>query len=153
MLPLTQWVWKPGALAAAYVILYFTFGYFIAWQNPAVREYYGGADYGGFLAHMGATLRAQPGLLPLQILRALMWIGLALPVIRMLKGERGKTALAVGLLFAVLMNAQLLLPNPYMPEAVRLSHLLETAPSNFIFGAMVGWLLCESAAAAVSSAS
>jgi hypothetical protein len=48
---------------------------------------------------------------------------------------------AVGLLFAVLVNAQLLLPNPYMPDAVRMAHLIETASSTFIFGLLVGWLL------------
>jgi hypothetical protein len=58
----------------------------------------------------------------------------------MLKGGWQETALALGLLFAVT-NAQLLLPNPYMPEAVRMTHLIETASSNFIFGCLIGWLL------------
>jgi len=41
----------------------------------------------------------------------------------------------------VVMNAQLLLPNPFMPEPVRMAHLVETASSNLIFGVFVGWLL------------
>jgi hypothetical protein len=61
----------------------------------------------------------------------------------MLKVQRTETALAIGLLFAVVMNAQLLLPNPYMPEPVRLAHLIETASSNFIFGVLIGWLLTQ----------
>ncbi len=32
------------------------------------------------------------------------------------------------------MNAGLLAPNPLMPETVRMTHLAETASSNFIFG-------------------
>jgi hypothetical protein len=44
---------------------------------------------------------------------------------------------------AVLMNAQLLLHNTYLPEAVRMTHLIETASSNFIFGLLVGWLLTQ----------
>jgi hypothetical protein len=75
--------------------------------------------------------------------RALCWVALALPVIRMLKGKWPETALSLGLLFAVVMNAPLLLPNPYMPEAVRMAHLVETASSNFIFGVFIGWLLTE----------
>ena len=59
----------------------------------------------------------------------------------MLKGQRTETALAIGLLFSVVMNAQLLLPNPYMPESVRMAHLVETASSNLMFGFFVGWLL------------
>jgi hypothetical protein len=36
---------------------------------------------------------------------------------------------------------QLLLPNPYMPADIRLSHLVETLGSNLIFGFGVGWSL------------
>ncbi|OLD49726.1 MAG: hypothetical protein AUI63_02160 [Gemmatimonadetes bacterium 13_1_40CM_2_60_3] len=61
----------------------------------------------------------------------------------MLKGQRTETVLAIGLLFSVVMNAQLLLPNPYMPEPVRMAHLVETASSNLIFGVFVGWLLTQ----------
>jgi len=139
----SEWAWKLVVIAVAYVILYFTFGYFIAWRNPAVREYYGGIDPGSFVAQMGTVLRDTPWLVPFQILRALFWVALALPVIRMLKGGRTETALAIGLLFAVVMNAQLLLPNPYMPEPVRMAHLVETASSNLIFGFFIGWLLTQ----------
>ncbi|MEW6230860.1 MAG: hypothetical protein AB1566_00935 [Chloroflexota bacterium] len=141
VMPANEWAWKLAAIAAAYVVLYFTFGYFIAWKNPAVQAYYSGTDPGNFLAHMSIVLRDTPWLLPFQVLRALMWTALALPVIRMMKGGWWEAGLAVGLLFAALMNAQLLLPNPYMPEAVRMAHLVETASSNFIFGWLVGWLL------------
>lgn len=143
VMPTSEWAWKLAVIALAYLILYFTFGYFIAWRNPAVPEYYGGTDPGSFFAQMGTVLRNTPWLIPFQIVRAMFWVALALPVIRMLKGQWPETALAIGLLFAVVMNAQLLLPNPYMPEPVRMAHLVETASSNFIFGALVGWLLTE----------
>jgi hypothetical protein len=141
VMPASEWAWKLAVIALAYLILYFTFGYFIAWRNPAVREYYGGIDVGGFFAHLSTVLAEMFWLIPFQILRAMLWVVIALPVIRMMKGTRPETALAIGLLFAVVMNAQLLLPNPYMPEAVRIAHLIETASSNFIFGLLVGWLL------------
>jgi hypothetical protein len=143
VMPPSEWAWKLVVIAITYLILYFTFGYFIAWRNPAVREYYGGIDEGGFLGQMGRVLRNTPWLIPFQIVRAMCWVALALPVIRMLKVQRTETALAIGLLFAVVMNAQLLLPNPYMPEPVRLAHLIETASSNFIFGVLIGWLLTQ----------
>jgi hypothetical protein len=92
---------------------------------------------------MRFVLRDTPWLIPFQMVRALLWTALALPVIRMMKGDRLETALAVGLVFSVVMNAQLLLPNPYMPEAVRMAHLAETASSNFLFGILVGWLLSK----------
>jgi hypothetical protein len=140
VMPTKEWVWKLAVIAVAYLVLYFGFGYFVAWKNPALREYYGGSDEGSFLAHMRTVLTNTSWLIPFQVLRAILWVAIALPVIRMLKGRWEETALALGLLFAVT-NAQLLLPNPYMPEAVRMTHLLETASSNFIFGFLIGWLL------------
>ncbi len=142
-MPASTWLWKIAVISAAYVILYFTFGYFIAWRNPAVREYYGGTDPGSFFAQLGTVVRDRPWLIPFQILRAMCWTAIALPVVQMLKGEWRETALALGITFAVLMNAQLLLPNPYMPEPVRMAHLVETASSNFVFGVLVGWLLAD----------
>ncbi len=143
VMPTSEWAWKLAVIALAYLILYFTFGYFVAWRNPAVREYYGGIDEGGFFAHMRTVLRSTFWLIPFQVLRAMFWAALALPVVRMMKGQWQETALAIGLLFAVLMTSQLLLPNPYMPEAVRITHLIETASSNFLFGLLVGWLLAQ----------
>jgi hypothetical protein len=59
----------------------------------------------------------------------------------MMKGRWWEAALAVALLFSVVMNTQLLLPNPLMPAEVRMIHLLETATSNFLFGWLAVWLL------------
>ena len=140
-MPAREWAWRLAVIAVVYVILYFTFGYFVAWRHPEVRAYYNGVDTRSFAAHMAMVVRDTPWLIAFQALRALLWTALALPVIRMMKGSRLETALTVGLLFSVVMNAQLLLPNPYMPDAVRTAHLLETASSNFLFGAFVGWLM------------
>ena len=133
-----QWALKLGVTAAFYVALYTAFGHFIAWQNPEVREFYGGASSGGGLDQLG--LFVIPSLGPFQALRACLWVALALPVLGMMRGKWWESGLALGLLFAVLMNAQLLLPNPYMPEAVRMVHLVETASSNFLLGWWIAWL-------------
>ena len=153
-MPASEWAWKLAVIAVVYVILYFTFGYFIAWRHAGVAEYYGGVDPGSFLAQMRTVLRDTPWLVPFQIVRAICWVALALPIIRMLKGQWPETALSIGLLFSVETNAPLLLPNPYMPEPVRMAHLVETASSNFIFGVFVGWLLTrrDSAGARVAPA-
>lgn len=137
----SEWIWKLVLIAAVYVAIYFSFGYFIAWKNPAVRAHYSGHDPGSFLAEMRSVLRDSPWLPLLQVMRACLWTALAVPVIRMMKSHWWEAGLAVALLFAVLMNSQLLLPNPLMPQAVRLTHLLETATSNFLFGWIIVWLL------------
>ncbi|MCZ6670667.1 MAG: hypothetical protein O6947_06530 [Acidobacteria bacterium] len=129
-----EWIWKLAAIAVIYLFLYTTFGAFIAWRSPEVRSYYIGLSSGTAFEH-GLSL-----LIPFQILRGLLWVVVALPVLRMMRGRFWESGLAVGLLFAVLMNAQLLLPNPYMPEGVRWLHLIETAPSNFLLGWCIAWL-------------
>jgi hypothetical protein len=131
-----EWVGKLSLIVMAYLVIYFTFGYFIAWKNAAVRAYYGGGDPGSFLAQMISVLHDTPLLLPLQAVRAILWTAIAVPVIRMMKGQWWESGLAVALLFAV-PSSQLLLPNPLMPQEVRMVHLLETATSNFLFG----WLI------------
>src|SRR4030042_3546703 len=141
LMPKKEWAWKLAVIVIAYMILFSTFGYFIAWKNPPLQAYYGGIDEGNFFAHMKAVLTITPWLEPFQALRAMLWVLLALPVIRMMKGSWQETAFAVGLLFSVLMNSQLLLPTPLIPEAVRMTHLIETASYNFIFGYFIVWLL------------
>ncbi len=140
-MPASEWIWKVSLIAVVYVIIYFSFGYFIAWKNPAVRAYYGGSDPGNFLAQLLSVWRESPWLPALQIFRGLLWTALALPLIRMLPGTGPEAGLAVSLVFGVLMTTQLLLPNPLMPEAVRLAHLLETSTSNFLFGWIIVWIL------------
>lgn len=132
-----EWVVRLAIVVVAYLVLYFGFGYYVAWKNEAVRAYYGGVDPGGFMAQLRAVVRDTPLLVPLQVVRALLWVAIAVPVIHMTSGPWWQAALCVALLFAVVMNTQLLLPNPYMPQDVRLTHLVETASSNFIFG----WVL------------
>lgn len=141
LMPANEWAWKLAVVAIAYVILYTAFGYFVAWKNPAVRVYYGGIDEGNYFARIYTILTSTPWFLPFQALRGVLWALFALPVIRMMKGSWQETVFAVGLVFAVLMNSQLLIPTPLMPEAVRMTHLVETASSNFIFGCLIGWLL------------
>ena len=135
-MPVAVWVANLGLIVIAYEVIYFTFGYFIAWKNPAVRAYYGGTDPHSFIDHLISLLRDQPSLFLLQAARALLWTAIAVPVIKMMKGEWWQAGLAVALLFAAV-NSQLLLPNPLMPYEVRMAHLVETATSNFLFG----WLI------------
>jgi hypothetical protein len=145
LLPARAWAWRLAVLVVIYLVLYFTFGYYVAWKDPAVRAYYGGVDPGSFIGQLRAVARDTPWLFPLQALRALLWTVIALPAVRALAGSRIETALFVGGAFAILTSAQLLLPNPFMPEAVRMTHLLETASSNFLFGCCMGALLAPRA--------
>lgn len=132
-------------IVIVYPLMYFLFGYFIAWQFPAIRKFYSGSTtILPFLKHIHVQLTTNTILIFWQMARGFLWVLIALPVIRMMKGTIWKTAITVGLIFAVIMNSQHLLPNPYMPSMVRLAHFIETASSNFIWGMIIAWLMYRS---------
>lgn len=144
-----EWIVKLAAAGVLYVILYAFFGHFVAWQSTEVRTFYGGSATGGGLANVGMI--AIPSLGPLQFLRGLLWAALGIPVLRLMTTNWWKAGLALGALFALVMNAQLLIPNPYMPVGVRLIHLVETSASNLLFGFGIAWLFRHAISARRSS--
>ena len=137
----SEWIWKLGAIIISYELLYFGFGYYLAWRNPAVQAFYQGTDPGSFFAQMRYVATETPTLIPFQAGRALLWTAFGLPVIRMLREKPWLGALLTGLLFSLPMNVPHIVPNPYMPAAVRAAHFVETASSTFIFGVLMFWLL------------
>ena len=121
-------------------LIYFTAGYFTAWQFPAVRLQYTGTDaMAPFTEIMIANLSS--GLYYFQILRGFLWILIALPVLLYSEGNYLKKGLIIGLLFTVLGCSGLLIPNPVMPFMVRMGHLLETSTENFLWGFTIAWYL------------
>lgn len=129
-----QWAVKLAAISLIYLVLYFGFGYIVAWQNPALREMYGNGS--------NLAIFSPSRLFPLQLFRGLLWAMFGLPVIRGTKGPAWQVGIVVGLFFALPMNIVHVMPNPFMPDpSVRLSHFIETATSNFILGLIVTWLL------------
>ena len=78
--------------------------------------------------------------IPFQIVRGFCWTLLCLGMIRFSSAGRLRLGIVIGLVLAVVMNAQLLLPNPVMSYNVRMTHLTETAASNFLFGFFCTWL-------------
>ncbi|MDH3744891.1 MAG: hypothetical protein OES47_07310, partial [Acidobacteriota bacterium] len=64
--PTTAWWWRAVTAGGVFLVLYYLFGYYVAWKNVAVRDYYGGTDPGSFLAQMANVVRDTPWMLPLQ---------------------------------------------------------------------------------------
>jgi hypothetical protein len=145
-----EWAWKSAVAGLVFLSLYYLFGYFIAWKNPLVRDFYGGTDPGSFFAQMSSIVQSTPWMLPFQYLRGLLWVALAVLVMRMMIGSWRQVALAVSLLFTV-PSLYLLFPNPMMPDAVRMAHLVETAPYQFLFAWFVVWLFSRLAAGKLSA--
>ena len=129
-MPFSQWAWKLALLAVIYILIYISFGQFVFMPlaGDAFEEFYAG-------------LEMPQWILLLQAARALIWVALAVPVIRMMKGPRWEAGLAVALLFSVLMGALLLIPQDIMPDAIRMAHFAEVTSSNFLFGWIVVFIL------------
>src|SRR5260370_10170786 len=81
-IPTGCWMWKLAAMGLCYVALYMIFGYFVAWQNPALRAYYGGTDPGSFMASMRQNWVNTPWMFPLQFGRGILWALFLVPLIR-----------------------------------------------------------------------
>jgi hypothetical protein len=134
-----------GILAIVYVVLYYLFGYYVAWQNPELRFYYSGTtELRSLYQGMRSTVTGTPWMLPFQLGRGLLWALFAYPVVRMLNARRIETACTIAALFGVWSFA-LLMPNPLMPASVAHSHFWETLWSDLLLGAIVGWVLAGDA--------
>ena len=140
-----EWAVRLAWLAAAYVALYFLAGYFIAYRNPEVVAYYDDVDAGSFVAGMHRLWVSMPWIFAVQALRGMLWVALVVPFIVSFRGPSWELPLLVGCTYSVWL-VMLFAPNPYMPESVRMSHFVETASSNFVFGCLVGASFVSSSA-------
>lgn len=125
-----QWIWKVGALAVIYVMIYFLFGLVVAkpLAGAAFDEYYG-------------NLQLPAWFFPFQIVRGAIWVLLTIPIIRMMRGSSREIGLGVALLLSVTFASLVIPPNEFMPAPIRLAHLVELFTSMFVFGWIDYWLL------------
>jgi hypothetical protein len=133
--------WRPFVVpflllsCIVYPLIYLTFGYYIAWQNENLRIFYTKSSELTSFFHQGAGSFAD-GLYFFQILRAAIWVIATIPLVIMLRHLKGYYLL-VGLFTSLLPATQLFIPNPYMPREIAMLHFVETASSNFIWGAVI----------------
>lgn len=137
----TGWAFSLGAIALLHVIVYYVVGYVVVWVNDEARAFYDGGTLSPFFAHMGEVLRETGWIIPVQIVRGLLWAGVAAVIFRFSRGGRARltgTVLAVYLAFHV---APLLLPQDMMPQIVRLLHLVELAITAVVMALLAAALL------------
>ncbi len=116
-----SWIGRVVAADLLYVLFYLAAGMIVF---PFVKEFYAGKAIPGFAV-----------LVPMQIARGLVFVGLLILMAARLALPRAALALLSGLTLAVLGGvAPLLVPNPFMPGPIRMAHLAETGISNFLFG-------------------
>lgn len=139
--PMATWVKALVVLAVLHIVLYFTCGYYIAWQSEELRAFYQGEDPGSFFAQMASLLEGDPWLFAFQFLRGLIWAFVAILLSAMLAGSRSGAALISAMVVIALFSLMLALPNPMMPDAVRHAHLIETIVSRGLFAVIAVWYL------------
>lgn len=133
---------KLAITVVLFVFLYMFFGYFVAWRNPVLRQYYEGVDAPNFFIALKNNWHAMPEIYVLQVFRAILYFACVLPLVRMLRAPQWEALLAMSAFLSV-WSLVLLLPNPIMPRTVALSHFWETFVCFLVFGAVLGWLLSD----------
>jgi hypothetical protein len=136
-----QLAWKVVFLSViVYPVLFWTFGYYVAFSNPELVAFYGATHPGSFIAQMSNVWANDPLVFVFEIFRGALWIALAAPVIRTTRGRIWEAGLLVVLLFTLVQNDVHLIPG-VMPPSVRASHFIETASSNLIYAVILTWLM------------
>jgi hypothetical protein len=117
-------------LAVIYPALYFAFGILIAWQSSAVRDFYA----------TSTIVNTQVILAAIQFGRGILWVLAGLPLFAIFT-KRRNAVIASTLCYALFPSIALILPNPLMPEAVRLAHFVEISLSMAVFGFIAGLIM------------
>ncbi len=138
-------------LAAAYIVLYVLFGYFVAWQVQELRLFYGGpAQLNGFFEQWGNTLMTKPEFPVFQYFRGVLWLLCLVPLFIGFSGRRIELVALSAVALALLPTSQLAFANPLMPAGVSLGHFWEVSISTGIFGALCAWFVPQTRKIAVS---
>lgn len=133
--------WRITLIAVVYVCLYYLFGYYVAWQNPELRQFYAGTtELKSFFGQLSTTWSTTPYVLPLQFVRGLLWALCGLLAVRMVAASRMTRAAIVAALFGV-WSFVLLAPNPMLPSSVARSHFWETLLCDLLLGGIAGYVL------------
>ncbi len=132
-------------LSIVYTLFYYFFGYFIAWQFPAVREYYSGSTaLTPLIPHMVGQVTGEPQLIVFQIFRGYLWAGIAyMAAMNLPQAKAWERMVIVGLCMAIGISFPLLLPQDFMPAPVRLGHFFELFIENFTFGVVAAYLFLK----------
>ncbi|MGE5251883.1 MAG: hypothetical protein ACM3QS_16890 [Bacteroidota bacterium] len=144
---------KAGSwLAAIYVVLYLLFGYYVAWQSPELRHFYGGpSELNSLFAQWGQTFMDRPELAVFQYFRGALWMLCLIPLFKHYAGKRGELVILSALALGLLPTVELTFANPLMPAAVSARHFVEVSISTGIFGALCAWFVPRETQRAASS--
>lgn len=131
---------KLALTGLVYVILYFVFGYFVAWQEADLRVFYTGDDVDhGFLDSLITNFRERPAIYPFQFIRGVLFGLFVLPLVQMFSDRPVTLLVSLVLLFSSV-AISLIIPNVLFPDSVRWAHFREMMSSMTVFAVLVWWI-------------
>ncbi len=129
-----HWAARLAGAAVIFVAATMAAAYLAISRQPVVAFFHGLAGAHSFGSWLQTALALYPLLPGVEALRAMVAAATLLPMIAGDRGPRHLTATLAGALTSVLVGAPLLVPTPWLPETVRLSHLREVIWSMLPLG-------------------
>jgi len=127
-----SWIWKITITDLLYFVVYMVAGLTLMAVYPELIDFY------------EDKIPAFDLIFQTQLLRGLIFAGIALLVLRTTDLSRIKVALLIGGIFSILGGiAPLIPPNELMPPNIRFAHSFEVGISNFIYGMLASYLLVQ----------
>ena len=124
------WIWRGVLGIFIYLIFYIGAGMILQATYPDLMAFYEG------------KLPAVDVMILTQFPRGLLFILVAILMLRTLKLPQIKKALIIGLVFSIIGGiAPLISPNEFMPTNIRMVHGIEVGISNFLYGMALAYLL------------
>ena len=138
---ITTFIPKILLIGLIYTVIYFLFGYFVAWQFEELRIFYSGTvENAGFIGQLMNNFHDNAIIYPFQFIRGVLFALGVLPLLYML--QRKKLVFITGVSLVYLCTAVvLIIPNPLFPDIVRWAHFIEMFFSMLLFGVITGHIL------------
>lgn len=125
-----SWIWRGVTGIFIYLIFYIGAGMILQATYPDLMSFYEG------------KLPAADVMILTQFPRGLLFVLVAILMLRTLKLPQFKKALITGLVFSIIGGiAPLIPPSEFMPENIRMVHGIEVGTSNFLYGMALTYLL------------
>lgn len=127
-------------LPVIFLVAYYLIWYFLLWRVEAVRVYYGEEGKLNFMAEIIDILIYKGSQVAVTLLKGFAYALFSLPLLLQLQGKR-VLFIASNTLLYLMSGVFYLVPNPVMPDAVRMAHLMETSVLMLLYGVVSGLLL------------
>jgi hypothetical protein len=139
--PLKEIFFKLSIIAVIFFVIYNLFGYFIAWQFEETRLFYtGSTELKSFIDVVIISNLFDFYFVGVHLLRGFLFALAGFVLHKTISANRLTKVVLMGLFFSGF-GFQLIMPNPFFPELVRVSHFIETSLAMLLFGSITGHIL------------